>query len=469
MSEFKTLTEEEMRKMALEARRRRDATNTGGASTLDDETCEFPFRSEDQQFAVLNFANVENRPRSIKPAFRLLKICDSQEEAHEFCQQLSEVDPVCAIKIAGVHGFYPISRNVQADPEQGRQKVMRNLSTHMRLFEEDAKEFARHKEELTEGVREDDHDDTPEAIQNRINANKARAAELEQLVEEHEAKLQEEGTPEGEAVPEGEEESKELTTEQVPNVPETDNPAPEEPSWHEQVKRAFGDGARIPSFPRDLETRGQSFFSFMLLKDYEDGSEPAVCILQTFATDDDARKYNKCVAAKQIDEHELHVHAQYEWVFPHLWEEGVTDRLKPLYRNEEENHIMSFMNSSKANVDEFTQQYQQRGEDAPCVEIEADLSEPAPRIHNRDMRAYVESGEYKNELPPARERKALPGFDDDGGDLNLTDRTEEAEMPAPDQFEGVRGPASDPEALPDSGVDRSEEVDLPAPDVGVEE
>ena len=69
--------------LAGEVKHRQKASATGGDSTLDDVEDEYnrPFQTDDQQVFLWHLANTNQRPRSIRPAFRLLGLFPSIEEA----------------------------------------------------------------------------------------------------------------------------------------------------------------------------------------------------------------------------------------------------------------------------------------------------------------------------------------------------------------------------------------------------
>jgi len=137
-----------------ETRRRQVATVTGGASTLEnDPEYNRPFLSDDQRVVLYNIANTDNRPRSLRPALRILGLFPSLDEASAHGRDILRDDPdnPCALRIGDTHAWYVISSSFYTDIEPYRLKVNRNLEEHNRRLEGFAEEFKKRKEHLTRG------------------------------------------------------------------------------------------------------------------------------------------------------------------------------------------------------------------------------------------------------------------------------------------------------------------------------
>jgi len=385
------LSQEEMVTMAQETRRRRDALASGGNSTLNDGgSCTRAFTDESQQFVMLNMANTDLAPRSLKPAFRVLGLFPGESELLAHAEMLSRLDNTADIRMVTSHDFYSIPVTKTASMGKQKLKVNRNLTLHQQKLQSDTDEFQLHKAELTQGRTPCDMKaDTVSSAVDRINENKrkcgvsvedeARPVSSVEGVQVDEAKVSDEEAKEAQPT----------TTATTTTVATPLNDTPED--WASQVLNMWPGGKTIPSVHRMAEVRHQSYISYLLLEDYEDGTEPAMCVLAAFNTEEQALAYNKYVASKKIDEHDLHVHAMYEWIYPHVAQSKALERVEQVYRNSEQDSIMRHMRKEAQDVADFTQHFTSRGLEAPVIEVINDLTDPAqPITHER--RAPVGSG-----------------------------------------------------------------------------
>ena len=331
------------------------------------------------------------RPASARPAFRLLGLFGSVDEACAHGRRIAASDPSspCAIRLSATHAWYSIPREPFDDITPHQLKVNRNLELHRKVIGASADEFRRHKSELTAGRK-------PTSI------NKLRAAL---------------GSNAGEAPVDGDggvEETKSSTTdpsfstfdpttteEEEPTTPGGDDGDDDDgeslllQSLLQKVTAAAtaaGDDAaaeggvvdgRIAVAPltRDAEVRNQRYAVVSVLLDYEslrDGVaavEPGLCVWAAFDTEAEALLYAKKVAAKELPDHDVAVVTMYDWVYPHLM---TSDKIPYVYRNAELNAIMKHARSSKKQVDDFGKECTARGVAVPVRDIEPDLTEPAP-------------------------------------------------------------------------------------------
>ena len=144
-----------------------------------------------------------------------------------------------------------------------------------------------------------------------------------------------------------------------------------------QVESAATD-LHVPMLSVSAEMRNQKFASLALLKDYEAGTEPAVCFLGGFVTQDEAVAFNKYVASKHIDDHDLHVVEMYVWIYPHVTLDTGFDRVEQVYRNKEQDSIMRQQRTSSTKVEDFTRYFESRGLNVPAIDVPADLSSSVP-------------------------------------------------------------------------------------------
>lgn len=380
-----------------ETRRRQQATATGGASTLDTNT-EYSraFQTEDQKVFLWNNANVEGHPRSLLPAFRLLGLFSTVDEALEHGRDIAAADPTCAIRLSATHAWYGIATGIVGDITPHMEKTNRNLLLHQKVLQSNADEFSKRKKHLTKGrtpvqdaeaaaasvMRGHDGPITPADAQKAV-ADMADEAEVAQKRikrnEERTRRVEAGLSPDPEQV--GAEETK-GEDDEYEEEPLTLPPPPEalEEDWETRVKAAWPQGSMPRKVRRDLEVRNQRFASVSVLHDYEgSGAEPSVIVWAAFDTEAEALLYNRVVAAREVRDHDVGVVAMYEWAYPHLMR---SDRVEQLYRNQELDAIMKHARTSRTVVANFEKECADSNMETPCITVERDLSEPAPRVYS---------------------------------------------------------------------------------------
>lgn len=422
---MQALSETEMMEIAMETRRRRDAISTGGANTLDDGgSCHAQFIETSQTFVMINMANAGLRPRSTQPAFRILGFFESPADLTSRVSLVATADAsTCDIRMITAREFYgiPIDGNSLVADQQA--KVNRNLVFHHQQLQADVTEFVDHKAQLTKGrVPVDMKADTIEDAVCRRNKNvKLTSEDTSTILDEnasiipallqntpvHATTMDEsiqrlvETTPDdgftildenvsiipalhvatlsalsnndtsGDDDDGGVSESK--SGENVHNVLPMGVMIGLEAANFDHIRDTSDLGSRVPIFPEMAEMRGQKFACLALLKDYETGVEPAVNIIRGFVTQEEAVSFNKYVASKYIDEHDLYVVEMYVWIYPHLVFSKDFDRVEQVYRNKEQDSIMRNQRTSSTKVGDFTRYFESRGLEVPKIEVDADL------------------------------------------------------------------------------------------------
>lgn len=382
--------------MAAESRRRQEAAATGGASTLDDgTTCNRPFQTDDQLFVLYNIANVNNHPHALRPAVRILGLFGCVEDAVAHGEEVARTDSRSSIRIGSTHAWYVISKDAYTDNEPYRLKVNRNLELHQQMLNNHSSEFVKRKKHLTKGRIPSYHplkaqqqteerykllQDWSAAVdEGGVEALKMKDAEYAAKIQsEHTRRALEDTTGEG-----GAEESKGGEAVEAPDdyvEPElTPFVSPEklDETWRQEVETLWGGKEYVPvtKLGRAAEVRNQRYAVMSVLEDYDgEGAEPGFIVWGAFDSEEDALKYNKCVAAKQLKDHDLAIVAMYEWVYPHLMN---SDQVEQLYRNQELHNIMKNRRLSTKRVEDFERECQEKGLALPVTEVVADLDTPA--------------------------------------------------------------------------------------------
>lgn len=383
--------------MAQETRRRQQATVTGGASTLDDgSTCSRSFKTDDQLVFLYNIANTNQCPKSMRPAFRLLGLFSNVDDAMEHGQVIASVDKLSSIRIGDTHGWYTIAKDAFTDVEPYRLKVNRNLALHQQQLDNFAVEFKRRKAYLTKGRVPSYHPmKAYEQSQERYQMLKDWSEAADQgedamqhldasYAEREHARQADDGAQRG-----GVEEAKrDEVALNVDNYVEPElKPEAEaeklDDMWEQQVQEFTADKelVKVPRLNRFAEVRNQRFAVVSVVHDYEsDGEEPGFIVWAAFDSEDEALRYNKCVAAKELKDHDLAIVSMYEWVYPHLMN---SNSVEQMYRNEELNNIMRNARMSAKRVTDFQRECSEKNVEMPCIELTADLAEPAPRTYEK--------------------------------------------------------------------------------------
>lgn len=408
----------EMSDSMAETRRRQKATVTGGESTLDDASGYVrDFQTDDQKFVLWNMANADLRPKSLKPAFRILGLFPDQESMMEHAQLVAASDQTASIFGATTHEWYTIVKSSERASE-GQAKVNRNLLLHQNMLQDNASEFKRRHDALTAGrtpaieqakgaAEQVEREDRLREQRKKIVAAAVEKDEGE--VERLKADYEKEAVSvaerevakvirEGEKEDDGEEEGKveEVDEEYV----ETPLVAPVDPEslnkdWESRAKEL--EGVHKPrSVARHLEVRNQKYAVVSVVKDYETagegdpvGEEPGVIVWAAFDTEEEAIKYNKNIASKQLRDHDIAIVSMYEWLYPHMMN---SDKVDQLYRNEELNNIMKHARTSSTRVREFEAMCEREDIECPSMSIEPDLTEPAPRVYKPPVGSDLEGG-----------------------------------------------------------------------------
>lgn len=378
----------------VESARRQRAIVTGGASTVgDDPDYLRKYQVPEQKYVLLNMANTELFPRSVRPAFRILGMFASIEEAKVHSDTVTECDPFSANRIITADEWYLIPQSVQTPMPAQTEKMNRNLQRHLNLLDEESDEFKKRKEHLTKGrkpVFAGAEARAEESVLKRLeHKEKISSATTE---EEIEAIKQQEIADANNLLNNYSDEAKEAynsihTKEEAikenPDVLYVEKPlvAPVDvetldANFDEEVKALNGTPVKQLNITCILPD--QRFCVVLICDDYESNVEPGIAVLAAFETEEEAKKYNKCVASKIITKFDLCIVKMYSWCYTHLYK---SEQIEQLYRNEELNNIMRHKRNSKKRVDDFTKDCIDKNMPVPTIEVPGDLTEAAPIIY----------------------------------------------------------------------------------------
>ena len=405
--------------LVKEVKHRQTASATGGDSTLDDvEEYNRPFQTDDQQVFLWHMANVQGRPKSVRPAFRLLGLFPSVQEAQAHGMRIvrAEPDSPCALRISSVNAWYSIPQNHFDDIEPHRLKVNRNLETHAKKLADAEANFTKRKKWLTRGSkpsyqgaakqaaeqneRRREMSDARAKLVEAEDVEALRALELEEAQAEIRRQRDDGGVEESKGGDEDDAVDEAYEEEPLPRPPPAETL---DENWEQQVTQAWG-GNGVPALPvgREAEVRSQKFASVSVLYDYEgEGAEPAIVVYAAFDTEAEALKYNKKVVAKEVKDHDVAVVSLYEWLYPHLM---VSDKVEQLYRNDVLNRIMKHTRTSAQTVRNFERECAEKQMDVPTTEVSPDLSEPAPRLYRAPVGSGLDAPGENDALAPSDDK-----------------------------------------------------------------
>lgn len=389
-----------MRDSLAETRKRQAAAVTGGGSTLDtDPDYNRPFFVPEQKYMLWNITNANLMQKTPRAAFRILGLFPSQETALEHARSLA-----CntAIRLATTHEWLgiPVSEH-EAYADWNQLKVTNDLEAHTTMLQQHALEFNQRHDMLTKGRKKVRFAEEAQAAKQLeddartsfLNAGsdpeKVKLANLEVAERElnFQQRVQQNMQDANEWVDEiGCEESKVPERQTTTLVSSQFRPESITSAWSEHALTGASYNDRLPI---TMELRGQRFISVGVLRDSTCadvtdpvGLEPSIIVFGAFDTEDEAKKYNRCVASKHVRDHDLGVTRMYEWEFPHTMFNSNIDQL---YRNDVLDSIMRHKRNAARQVKEFELLAQSKGETVNPIEIEPDLSEPAPIWYKRPI------------------------------------------------------------------------------------
>jgi len=394
-----------------EGQRRQKATLTGGASTLETgEEYNREFQTEEQKVILWHSDNCNLRPASSKPAFRLIGLFANVDDARAHGQRILRADPgcPCAMRIGATHAWYSIPSEMFTDITPHLEKVNRNLQLHQEVLKESTDEFIRHKAELTAGRKPV----SPSHIRDALNGSETNVGDGSDadgdVGANDDGGVSESKSSGGSSSDSnsGETSTGTAIANDDGGVSESKSSSSEEPVSEYSPSRlmrllmaskeqqqepdqewvsteiAGGNHIAVPPLCREAEVRNQKYAVVSVMVDYEaiqndTPLEPSVCVWGAFDSEAEAILYSKCIVAKQLKDHDIAVITMYEWCYPPLLS---SDKIQQLYRNEELNHIMKHARTSRTSVAAFERECTENQLEIPCMEIEPDLENPAPRL-----------------------------------------------------------------------------------------
>jgi hypothetical protein len=417
-----------------EGLRRQQATMSGGTSTLDDDPQDYTraFQTDEQRVFLWHMANRNLRPRASRPAFRLLGLFATVEEAQAHGARIVATDPnsACTIRVGATHAWYTIPADMFTDITPYLNKVNRNLALHQKVLAATTTEFKTHKSTLTSGRQPTSQSHVEAALERSstvasvpVSSPVPDADDADADADDaddggvSESKSVDPPSPQSSVVADtaaGEDEDTGMTMlSRLPPV----NTSPED----DDARETWGGcaGVSVAPLARDAEVRNQKYAVVSVLLDYEvlmhredaaaglgagesgalDAVEPGVCVWAAFDTEAEALLYVKKVAARELPDHDLSVVMMYEWLYPHLM---TSDKVPQLYRNVELNNIMKHARTSRGRVCDFEKECVTKGVKLPLLEIEPDLDVPSPVCYSSSAPVVEDLDTDLDPSPPVR-------------------------------------------------------------------
>ena len=286
-------------------------------------------KNADRAFVLVNLAHQSRRPKSDKPAIRILGFFPDVESAEEHSKLVEAHDSTCALAVLSTCSWYVLTKSQDPSPADVKTKLDALLDKHKQLRISRKSEFEQHRAELR-------GDRKPLYQHEALNPC---------------------------------EEDVDVATTAPPKMSVTALPVS---GGAAESKEGGGSKVKVKPVPATLEQRNLKSAVLSVMEDYEDSSEIAFAVYDGFENDEAAQTYVEHVAKRIVQDHDIAVVAMYEWLYPELREH---DAVKQVERNAELNRIMSARRARDSEVNTFKSMCAELKVDVPYKDVLPDLGE----------------------------------------------------------------------------------------------
>lgn len=286
-------------------------------------------KNADRAFVLVNLAHQSRRPKSDKPAIRILGFFPDVESAEEHSKLVEAHDSTCALAVLSTCSWYVLTKSQDPSPADVKTKLDALLDKHKQLRISRKIEFEQHRAELR-------GDRKPLYQHEALNPC---------------------------------EEDVDVATTAPPKMSVTALPVS---GGAAESKEGGGSKVKVKPVPATLEQRNLKSAVLSVMEDYEDSSEIAFAVYDGFENDEAAQTYVEHVAKRIVQDHDIAVVAMYEWLYPELREH---DAVKQVERNAELNRIMSARRARDSEVNTFKSMCAELKVDVPYKDVLPDLGE----------------------------------------------------------------------------------------------
>lgn len=287
-----------------------------------------PFELPDQKVVVYSVSHVGFPPIAKdphNPAVRLYGLFETPEDARAYAGEVAAADPTCSVLLGAAHSWILAAKEPgrYVDAAYTRDKLERIAREHAALRARSTAEFEENRREQRTGGSELATEETivpPAARETRTEKHARRLRELEE--EGRRASLRLPGT---------------LTVE--------------------------GQAFAVVSFVKDITPEVQ---------EGRDDPEFAMRVYAAFATEADADRYVRNVAADLVTDHALDVVAMRRWLYPE--DNSLEDEVSVVYRQSELTNVMQRRAAEKGEVARFRASRAKEGDAVEITDIDPDNS-----------------------------------------------------------------------------------------------
>lgn len=344
------------------------------------ETCDREFKSDSQQFVVVNIAQRQASPRSDDPAVRILGLFPSVDTARAHAQRLKDAGfGQYSLMIFSTCAFSLMPVSEGSDPQANFNKVNNLLVDHWRGVMSSKQSFDRriNKQRAKNGnvnrkKKKNKKDNFTSAPNLAYIAAKEHLTEMGLLEEEE---VQDQGNQDQGA--NAAIETKEAPQQDASTHEELDEDAP----TGVQESKAGSVQPSGDSIPPGLRLPEQSVVSISFLKDTIQGTEPGFCVYAAFGTEREEEAYYEQVVKLEVPEHTVSCVSMYEWIYPSMQgHKGI----RRDYRMEEEHRLMDYeVTKREQQMTQYKKACVAQGKQRKITEIEADLDEMGNLLEGR--------------------------------------------------------------------------------------
>ena len=287
------------------------------------------------EFVMLHIAHKSNRPVSNRPAFRILKFCESREDAFDHLRECPHLGAECALHLFPLSKWVALCRSLedQQNAEYCFNYVDETIERNRAEIEEKNKEFEENVREKKAGEVDKDKMKLKAHLKSRIKTAAAGRQRAIRTLEKK--KMLERG---------GKKASKLKRDDEV-----------------------RGQRYAVVSVCRDNTVEGKKAQKTRGFKAYS--PQPLVRFHAVFDDKDEATKWTEEVASSKVINHDLYVVDMYEWLYP---EEEHLEQVEGKYRNEEQQKIFAGKDRAEKTLVAFDEWAKAEQREIPETIVESD-------------------------------------------------------------------------------------------------
>lgn len=321
------------------------------------------FKNPNHSWALVNIANLHQRPCCKRPAFRILGFFETQEKGIEFVQKNKDKYDDVGCYIVPTHGYMPICESVE------RQNSIQYVERHVKKLRDRFYQKRNiHKKEFKKRKEDGQEQSTSKVSEKENNTYATRRRKRNKQRLERVKK-------------------RALKTVQARKQLEL-----REKYFNQNLKKVSKD------LPREAEKKRQNFAVVCCIQDDKIlVKEPLIMILGGFETREQGEFYATHIVSKYILELHAYVVDMYEWLYP---EDIDQSNIKEVYRTKELDRVMKQQKANPTEVDEYREYLKTKNKILKPIDVEYNQElkegeEPTPIPENAKL---ILKDEYGNKI-----------------------------------------------------------------------